>query len=102
MLFCFYYLFIYFFISFLAVEEMRRGATPVEAAKTAIRRIAEHYPHFIGGVIALNKDGQFGAACNGIPLFPFYVSNAELGEPKLHTVSCIQQTYCVSDTDNIC
>lgn len=89
-----------FFYSFLAVEEMRRGATPVEAAKTAIHRIAEHYPHFTGGVIALNKYGQFGAACNGIPSFPFYVSNLEFGEPRLHTVSCIQQTYCVSDNNN--
>ncbi|KAK2584405.1 hypothetical protein KPH14_006787 [Odynerus spinipes] len=89
-----------FLPSFLAVEEMRRGATPSEAAKTAISRIAEHYPHFTGGVIALNKDGHYGAACNGIPTFPFYISNPESGKPTLHTVPCIQQTYCVGGTEN--
>lgn len=92
-----------FLPSFLAVEEMRRGATPKEAAETAIRRIAEHYPFFIGAVIALNKDGNFGAACNGIPLFPYYVSNPESGKPILHIAHCIKETYCVSGTnDNIC
>ncbi|KOX75637.1 N(4)-(Beta-N-acetylglucosaminyl)-L-asparaginase [Melipona quadrifasciata] len=48
------------------VEEMRRGATPTEAATTTIRRIAEHYPTFSGAVIAINKDGEYGAACNRV------------------------------------
>lgn len=92
-----------FLPSFLAVEEMRRGSSPTEAAEVAISRIAKHYPYFTGGVIALNKDGDFGAACNGIPLFPFYVSNPSLGKPRMHSVPCIKAPYCVSGTDdNIC
>ncbi|XP_015600131.1 N(4)-(Beta-N-acetylglucosaminyl)-L-asparaginase [Cephus cinctus] len=74
--------------SFLAVEEMRHGASPAKAAKTAIDRIAQHYPNFFGGIIALNKDGEFGAACNGMDSFPFYVSNPLLGEPTIHNVPC--------------
>ncbi|XP_066603169.1 N(4)-(Beta-N-acetylglucosaminyl)-L-asparaginase-like [Prorops nasuta] len=66
-----------FLPSFLAVEEMRRGASPTDAAAVAIGRIAKHYPNFVGGVIALNKNGEFGAACNGILQFPYYIANTE-------------------------
>lgn len=79
-----------YFPSFLAVEEMRRGASPKEAAETAIRRIAQHYPKFSGGVIALSKDGDYGAACNGMESFPFYVANPLLGVPTLNHVQCIK------------
>lgn len=80
-----------FLPTFLAVEEMRRGASPTEAADTAIRRIARHYPTFFGAIIALNKTGHFGAACNGMAHFPFYASSPLLGEPTLNAVSCIEQ-----------
>ncbi|XP_024883807.1 N(4)-(Beta-N-acetylglucosaminyl)-L-asparaginase-like isoform X2 [Temnothorax curvispinosus] len=76
-----------FLPSFLAVEEMRNGATPSAAAKKAINRIAQHYPNFFGGVIALNRKGEYGAACNGMAAFPYYVANPTLG-PKLLAVQC--------------
>ncbi|XP_048506929.1 putative N(4)-(beta-N-acetylglucosaminyl)-L-asparaginase GD10667 isoform X2 [Athalia rosae] len=79
-----------FLPSFLAVEEMRRGSSPGAAAETAIRRIAQHYPMFSGGVIALNKQGAYGAACNGMQSFPFYISNPLVGEPTLNHVQCIK------------
>ncbi|XP_012288723.1 N(4)-(Beta-N-acetylglucosaminyl)-L-asparaginase [Orussus abietinus] len=77
-----------FLPSFLAVEEMRRGASPQKAAETAVNRIAEHYPTFFGGVIALNKNGQYGAACNGMDRFPFYAINPRLNTPTLTYVPC--------------
>ncbi|XP_011685903.1 PREDICTED: N(4)-(Beta-N-acetylglucosaminyl)-L-asparaginase-like isoform X2 [Wasmannia auropunctata] len=76
-----------FLPSFLAVEEMRNGATPTIAARKAINRIVQHYPDFFGGVIALNKKGEYGAACNGMSAFPYYVANPTLG-PKLLSVQC--------------
>ncbi|KAL0126347.1 hypothetical protein PUN28_005026 [Cardiocondyla obscurior] len=76
-----------FLPSFLAVEEMRRGATPTAAAKTAIGRIAQHYPSFFGGVIALNRKGEYGAACNGMSEFPYYIANSALGSKQL-AVQC--------------
>lgn len=82
-----------FLPSFLAVEEMRRGATPTEAATTAIRRIAEHYPTFTGAVIAINKDGEYGAACNGITRFQHYIANPELGQAMMRFVNCIDAKY---------
>ncbi|XP_043289091.1 N(4)-(Beta-N-acetylglucosaminyl)-L-asparaginase [Venturia canescens] len=81
-----------FLPSFLAVEEMRRGAEPADAAATAIKRIAKHYPTFTGGVIALSINGSYGAACNGIRSFPYYVSNPLLGKPTLMAVRCNEQT----------
>lgn len=67
---------------------MRRGATPTNAALEAIKRIAKHYPKFVGGVIAIDKNGEYGAACNGIPVFPFYVGNPTLGKAVLRAVPC--------------
>ncbi|XP_059060199.1 N(4)-(Beta-N-acetylglucosaminyl)-L-asparaginase-like [Achroia grisella] len=69
--------------SFLAVEEMRRGASPNAAARTAIDRIASYYPSFSGAVIALTKDGEYGVACHGLETFPFVVqdSTRETCEP---------------------
>ena len=32
----------------------------------AVERIYRRYPDFVGAVIALNMQGQFGAACHGI------------------------------------
>lgn len=84
-----------FLPSFLAVEEMRRGATPTQAATTAVERIAEHYPTFTGAVIALNKAGEYGAACNGITRFAHYIANPELGKPTMRYVDCIDAKYSV-------
>lgn len=78
-----------FFFSFLAVELMRQGQSPTTAAETAIKRIAKHYPKFSGAVIALSKDGQFGAACNGFKGFPYYASNVQLGKPTIFYIPCI-------------
>ncbi|XP_058790733.1 N(4)-(Beta-N-acetylglucosaminyl)-L-asparaginase-like [Phymastichus coffea] len=77
-----------FLPSFLAVELMRQGKSPAEAAEIAIRRIAKHHPKFFGAVIALNKNGEFSAACNGMDGFPFYASNLQLGKPTIFYVPC--------------
>ncbi|KAL0278975.1 UNVERIFIED_CONTAM: hypothetical protein PYX00_000633 [Menopon gallinae] len=59
----------------IAVEEMKKGATPIAATRTAINRIKEKHKNFFGAVIALKKDGSFGASCNGMDFFPFYVGS---------------------------
>lgn len=51
--------------SFTVVENMRRGMSPQEACEDAIRRMIKwHYgkPNFQDCFIALNKDGEVGAA----------------------------------------
>lgn len=67
---------------------MRRGASPKEAAETAIERIRSHFPNFSGAIIAVNKYGEFGAACNGMTSFPFCVANPSLGKVEVRYVKC--------------
>jgi isoaspartyl peptidase/L-asparaginase-like protein (Ntn-hydrolase superfamily) len=49
--------------SFLVVEQMRMGKSPMEACKTAVERIIKKVKNFNGqvGYIALNKNGEVGA-----------------------------------------
>lgn len=68
---------------------MRRGATPSEAAETAISRIASHYPSFSGAVVALTKDGKYGAACHGMKLFPYVVYDKTQDFYKIVNVDCM-------------
>jgi N4-(beta-N-acetylglucosaminyl)-L-asparaginase len=51
--------------SFLAVEEMRRGASPLEAVCAALQRMIDSYdlrPEHQVAIIALNKHGEFASA----------------------------------------
>lgn len=67
---------------------MRRGALPTVAAQTAIKRIASHYPDFMGAVIAVTKTGQYGAACHGIPTFPIAVQDKTREMVEVITIKC--------------
>lgn len=51
--------------AFLAVEEMRRGATPAQAARAVVERIAASYtilPHHQTAFVTMAPDGSWGAA----------------------------------------
>jgi len=74
--------------SLLAVEYMRAGRTPLQAAQQAISRISSKYPDFVGAVIAVNKAGQDAAACHGIDEFPYIVSSPSVGAGVKRTVKC--------------
>ena len=74
--------------SLLAVEAMRQGRSPSEAAQQVIARVARKFPDFVGAVVTLNKDGQWGAACHGIETFPFVVANPQLGVSTKIQVAC--------------
>lgn len=67
---------------------MRRQATPTEAARTAIDRIAIRYPNFQGAVVALAKDGRHGAACHGLGTFPYVVHDKHSATPVVNFVLC--------------
>ncbi|XP_066154427.1 N(4)-(Beta-N-acetylglucosaminyl)-L-asparaginase-like [Euwallacea fornicatus] len=77
-----------FLPSFLAVELMRQGATPTEAAQVAVDRIAIKFPTFFGGIIAVNKNGSIGAACNGMEKFPYSVMNSTTKAPVIEYAIC--------------
>lgn len=79
-----------FLPSFLAVEFMRNGATPDAAGEKALMRIAQHYPLFVGGIVVVDKDGNYGAACHGMDSFPFSVSNPVTKKVKLEKRDCLR------------
>lgn len=82
--------------SFHAVEELRKGATPAAAAEAAVRRISSRYQNFMGGVVVVSKDGEYGASCYGMSSFPFSVRNVALGRVTVQTVPCLASPYTVA------
>ena len=42
----------------------------------------------MGAVVALDKDGNHGAACHGMPVFPYSVAGAGSPDVVLFRVSC--------------
>lgn len=77
-----------FLPSLVAVEHMRSGMTPHTAASYSLKRIADYYPDFSGGVVAVNLSGEFGAACYGFTNFTFSVANPDLLFPRVYSVPC--------------
>uniref|UniRef100_A0A914RBE6 Uncharacterized protein n=1 Tax=Parascaris equorum TaxID=6256 RepID=A0A914RBE6_PAREQ len=60
-----------FCLSYQAVESMRSGETAQKATEIAILRISKIYPNFSGALIAVNKNGEYAAACHGMPSFGY-------------------------------
>lgn len=79
-----------FLPSFLAVEFLRNGAKPDVAGEKALMRIAQHYPHFVGAVVVVDKDGNYGAACHGIDSFPFSVYNLMSKKVRIEKRDCLR------------
>lgn len=48
--------------TYAAVAHMAAGMDPQQACEEALRPIAVHYPHFTGGLVCVNKAGEYGAA----------------------------------------
>ena len=48
------------FYRFQAVEAMRQGLTPTDAAEQALAKISSYYPSFVGALIAINATGHYG------------------------------------------
>lgn len=78
-----------FLPSYQAVESMRNGKSPQEAASDAIARITSKYPSFEGAVIVANLRGEFGIACHGWDNFPYTYANSTTGSNiKIETINC--------------
>jgi N4-(beta-N-acetylglucosaminyl)-L-asparaginase len=48
-----------------AVENLRVGMTPTEAAEDAVRRMLRKYPEISSGIVVVNNKGEHGAAGSG-------------------------------------
>ncbi|KAK6105365.1 Asparaginase family protein [Brugia pahangi] len=75
--------------SFQTVHHMREGKMPAEAAEITIRAISRKYPNFMGAIVAVDKKGNFGAACHGMKFFKFCMQNQYLKKVKVIPVRCI-------------
>jgi N4-(beta-N-acetylglucosaminyl)-L-asparaginase len=69
---------------------MREGIPPDEACLDAIKRIAKFYPNFSGAVLALNKNGEHGAACYDMAAFPYSVMQQGWTDPQVFQIPCLQ------------
>lgn len=76
--------------SYHAVEMMKNGMTPVEAAQDAMRRIQSKYPVAQAAIITANIHGDYGASCTGYEKFPFIVVNPIIGNSTLNHVDCVK------------
>lgn len=63
--------------------------TPNEACADSIRQIAKFYPNFKGAIVAVDKQGNFGASCNGIGNFIYSVRNTAHNSVQLISVDCV-------------
>lgn len=79
-----------FLPSFLAVEFLRNGASPDVAGEKSLMRIAQHYPRFVGAVVVVDKNGNYGAACHGLDSFPFSVYNPQSKQVKVEKRDCLR------------
>nr|AMB26755.1 aspartylglucosaminidase [Leptopilina heterotoma] len=86
-----------FLPSYTAVEAMRNGATPAEAAKIAVNRMAKFYPKHSQAVITMNNKGEYGVYCHGFLTFnysfPYHVANEKLGDATLMYHPCFNTAH---------
>ncbi|KPM03956.1 Asparaginase-like protein [Sarcoptes scabiei] len=82
-----------FLPSYQAVENIRNGMKPEHAAQNALLRIQKKYPKAQIGLIALDKDGNFGASCmnveGGFPFVVRYRSPNDSKSESVRRVNCI-------------
>ena len=70
------------------MEMMRYGITPKSATMKLIARIASYYPQFSGAIIAVNKYGEFHAACHGFPFFPLSFASNDTNGVRVLKIKC--------------
>ena len=73
--------------SYQAVESMRLGLTPQQAAHESIVRIIRRYPSFEGAIVVANKSGHYAAACANLQSFPMTIGTAD--SINIINISCI-------------
>ena len=75
-----------------AVESMRQGMRPREAAEAALRRIVAHYPAYIGALVTVNARGEHAGAAHGWR-FEYAVRDARMQKVTVFKVDPIAGTW---------
>lgn len=84
-----------FLPTLVAVEAIKLGLNPTEAATVALLKIVEFYPEFEGGIVAASIGGDYGAACHGFSGFQMSIGSPQLENIEIVNVPC---TYSNSPT----
>ncbi|TDH73608.1 hypothetical protein CCR75_004735 [Bremia lactucae] len=71
-----------FLPSYFAVQEMSKGTHPRKACERALNQIAAVYPNFLGGMVCLNRFGEYGGAGIGWD-FSYSVQVDGMSEPEI-------------------
>ncbi|KAG9256737.1 aspartylglucosaminidase [Emericellopsis atlantica] len=67
-----------------ALESMRRGMSPAEAAEDAVRRMVSKYPKVSSGLVVVdNKGNHAGAASGWTGTFTYSFRGGDMGETKV-------------------
>ena len=72
-----------------AVENMRRGMSPTEAAEDAVARMVSKYPGVSSGLVVVDRDGRHGGAASGWT-FTYSYRGGDMEETKVVTVEPIE------------
>ncbi|XP_065322289.1 N(4)-(Beta-N-acetylglucosaminyl)-L-asparaginase-like isoform X2 [Gordionus sp. m RMFG-2023] len=54
-----------------AVENLRNGMTPIDAANNSLQKIIKKIPSFYGAIIVMDKFGNHSASCHGWETFTY-------------------------------
>ena len=68
-----------------AVENLRHGMTPAEAAEDAVRRMVKRYPGIMSGIVVVDREGRHGGAASGWT-FTYAFRGGEMNDTEVVTV----------------
>ncbi|KAK7422477.1 hypothetical protein QQZ08_009465 [Neonectria magnoliae] len=72
-----------------AVENLRRGMSPIEAAEDAVLRMVKKYPHVSSGIVVVDNKGEHGAAGSGWT-FTYAYRGGKMESTEVVTVPPVQ------------
>ncbi|CAM1505830.1 Fc.00g114670.m01.CDS01 [Cosmosporella sp. VM-42] len=72
-----------------AVENLRQGMTPTQAAEDAVRRMVRKYPDIQSGIVVVDNKGEHGAAGSGWT-FTYSYRGGDMKETKVVTISPLE------------
>ncbi|KAF7546926.1 hypothetical protein G7Z17_g8086 [Cylindrodendrum hubeiense] len=72
-----------------AVENLRRGMSPTEAAEDAVLRMVRKYPHISSGIVVVNNKGEHGAAGSGWT-FTYSYRGGAMGSTQVMTIPPVE------------
>ena len=74
-----------------AVENLRQGMTPTEAAEDVVKRMLRKYPEVASGIVVVNNDGEHGGAGSGWT-FTYAFRGGDMNATEVVTVPPVSVT----------